>query len=70
MVGKPTKSPKAPKFLKALFENGEVSDDATPKSVYRSDAEFQKYDLAVFRNHFNKDKAAFGIHLRSVSSSY
>lgn len=60
-----TKNTKADKLLREKFANGDIQYSDTPKAVYASEKEFQKYHLNVFRNHFNKAKSEHGVNLQS-----
>ena len=51
----------AQRLLKRMFENDEIEDDAAPKAIYSSHAQFyDNYSLDVFRTHFNVLKALHG----------
>ena len=47
---------KAHQMLASMFEKGKITQDATPASVWKSELEFQKFTLPVFRNNFTEER--------------
>lgn len=52
---------KAMILLKKKFENGDISAEDTPKSIWGSELVFMEHKLDNFRTRFNKLKKEFFI---------
>ena len=52
------------KFLKQMFEKGDVLASDKPTDIYYKVDKFQKYTTDQFRSQFNKLKTATGLHTR------
>lgn len=63
-----SKSSKAALKLKLRLKQGKIDPNDKPKTVWESDPEFMKYNLASFRAAYNKYKAELGVHLRTANN--
>lgn len=55
---------KANKLLQDGLSSGKINPLMTPKNVWESNAEFQKYPLISFRSAYNRKKTEMGVHMR------
>jgi hypothetical protein len=53
------------KFLKEMFDSGEILASDKPTAIYYRVDKFQKYTTDQFRSQFNKLKASSGLHTRA-----
>ena len=51
----------AQKQLDKMFEENKISSDDTGTTVYSLHPEFQKFDISVFRNHFDRTRQKYGL---------
>lgn len=55
------------KFLNNLFKSGQVPHDAKPSDIKKQYNLFENFSSAVFRQHFDKTKARYGLNCKYVS---
>ena len=60
-----SKNSKAGKLLKERINSGDIDTNASPKQVWESDLEFERYKLESLCVAYNKLKAELGCHVRS-----
>ena len=56
-----TKGCRAAKLLRKGLRDGSISLTATPKSIWKTNEEFKKYELGQFRSNLNRIKQDTGI---------